>query len=106
MDQLSSIYRFHDHPVMYVYTTLHYYEKVLVEYPILRKKLVSIIIGALQDLKPLQRWGAVCMVMVGGCVMMWGCVRVSDGACCGGGKVKSGVVLILPQMQVLSPRVL
>lgn len=65
MDHLSPIYRFHDHPVMYVYTTLHYYEKVLAECPTLRKKLVSIIIGALQDLKPLQRW-VWCGVMVVG----------------------------------------
>lgn len=57
MDHLSPIYRFHDHPVMYVYTTLHYYEKPLAEWASLRKKLVSTIIGALQDVKPLQRCG-------------------------------------------------
>ena len=61
MDHLSPIYRFHDHPVMYVYTTLHYYEKSMVEWPSLRKKLVATIIGALQDMKPLQR-----------CVVGWG----------------------------------
>ena len=65
MDHLSPIYRFHDHPVMYVYTTLHYYEKVLAECPTLRRRLASTIIGALQDLKPLQRCGGVWCVVGG-----------------------------------------
>lgn len=75
MDHLSPIYRFHDHPVMYVYTTLHYYEKVLAEWPALRKRLVSTIIGALQDLKPLQRCGGVWCVVEGLGVRERACVH-------------------------------
>ena len=55
LEHLKALYRFHDHPIMYVFTTMYYFEKNLADFPLIRKKLVSVIIGALQDIKPLQR---------------------------------------------------
>jgi mediator of RNA polymerase II transcription subunit 23 len=56
LEHLKSLYRFHDHPIMYVFTTMYYFEKNLADFPLIRKKLVFVIIGALQDIKPLQRF--------------------------------------------------
>ncbi|XP_054718227.1 mediator of RNA polymerase II transcription subunit 23-like [Uloborus diversus] len=52
LEKLGCLYKFHDHPVTYLYNTLHYYEKRLKERPALKKQLVSAIIGSLKDIRP------------------------------------------------------
>ncbi|XP_012943009.1 mediator of RNA polymerase II transcription subunit 23 [Aplysia californica] len=54
LDQIGVIYKFHDHPVTYLYNTLFYYEKRLAEKPNLKlkRKLVTAIIGAFSDIRP------------------------------------------------------
>ncbi|CAG0886018.1 unnamed protein product [Darwinula stevensoni] len=46
LDSIGSLYKFHDHPVTYLYNTLHYYERRLSERHALKKKLVSVILGS------------------------------------------------------------
>ncbi|XP_072045774.1 mediator of RNA polymerase II transcription subunit 23-like [Amphiura filiformis] len=54
LDHLGGLYKFHDQPVTYLYNTLHYYEKRLrhAERPLLKRKLISAIIGAQKGIKP------------------------------------------------------
>lgn len=55
LEHLGTLYKFHDRPLTYLYSTLHYYEKKLKDRPSLKKKLVAAIIGSLKDLKP-EKW--------------------------------------------------
>ncbi|XP_015787237.1 mediator of RNA polymerase II transcription subunit 23 [Tetranychus urticae] len=52
LEKYGCLYKFHDRPLTYLYETLHYYEHKMRERPALRRKLVSIIIGAFKDIKP------------------------------------------------------
>ncbi len=52
LEHLGCLYKFHDRPVTYLYTTLHYYEKKLRDRPLLKRKLVSSIMGSLKDVRP------------------------------------------------------
>nr|KAG5705861.1 hypothetical protein BaRGS_030751 [Batillaria attramentaria] len=52
LDQIGCLYKFHDHPVTYLYNTLFYYEKRLSAVPLLKRKLVNSIIGAFKDIRP------------------------------------------------------
>ncbi|KAF2353316.1 Mediator complex subunit Med23 [Trinorchestia longiramus] len=45
LEQLGSLYKFHDHPITYLYNTLHYYEGRLRESPKLKRQLVAAVIG-------------------------------------------------------------
>ncbi|EDV23067.1 uncharacterized protein TRIADDRAFT_28077, partial [Trichoplax adhaerens] len=45
LDHLGCLYKFHDRPITYLYDTLHYYEKHLINYPQIKKKLVGTITG-------------------------------------------------------------
>ena len=71
LEHVKVLYRFHDHPVMYVYTTLYYFEKNLADSPQIRKKLVSVIIGSLQDIKPLHRCEGQSVGLCIQCVFIW-----------------------------------
>ncbi len=51
LDHVGVLYKFHDRPVSYLYNTLFYYERRLQDRPVLKKKLVSAIIGALKDVR-------------------------------------------------------
>ncbi|XP_064625436.1 mediator of RNA polymerase II transcription subunit 23-like [Lineus longissimus] len=51
-EHLGGLYKFHDRPVTYLYNTLHYYEKKLKDRPLIKRKLVHAIIGALKDIRP------------------------------------------------------
>ena len=52
IQQISPLYRYHPKPIMFLYTTLHYYELNLVNRPPLRANLVSSIMGALESIHP------------------------------------------------------
>lgn len=45
LEQLGALYKFHDHPITYLYNTLHYYEKGLRESPKLKRQLVAAVVG-------------------------------------------------------------
>ncbi|KAA0195993.1 hypothetical protein HAZT_HAZT000789 [Hyalella azteca] len=45
LEQLGVLYKFHDHPITYLYNTLHYYEGRLRESPKLKRQLVAAVIG-------------------------------------------------------------
>ena len=45
LEQLGALYKFHSHPITYLYNTLHYYEARLRESPKLKRQLVQAIIG-------------------------------------------------------------
>ncbi|BES98684.1 Mediator of RNA polymerase II transcription subunit [Nesidiocoris tenuis] len=49
LDHLGILYKFHDRPVTYLYNTLHYYEKKLRTLPLLKRKLVSSVLGNIAD---------------------------------------------------------
>ncbi|KAL1116974.1 hypothetical protein AAG570_004302 [Ranatra chinensis] len=51
LEHLGSLYKFHDRPVTYIYNTLHYYEKKLRDRPMLKRKLVSAVLGNLCDMR-------------------------------------------------------
>lgn len=55
LDQLGSLYKFHEHPINYLYNTLHYYEHKLKQKPQLKKKLVAAVVGAFKDVRP-RNW--------------------------------------------------
>ncbi|KAH9498459.1 Mediator of RNA polymerase II transcription subunit 23 [Bulinus truncatus] len=55
LDQIGGLYKFHDHPITYLYNTLFYYEKRLADKHILKRKLVNAIIGAFNDIRP-ENW--------------------------------------------------
>ncbi|GAB6022180.1 Mediator of RNA polymerase II transcription subunit 23 [Chamberlinius hualienensis] len=48
LEHLSGLYKFHDRPITYLYSTLHYYEQKLKERPVLKRRLVSSILGSLK----------------------------------------------------------
>lgn len=52
LDHLGHLYKFHDRPVTFLYNTLHYYEIKLRDKPMLKKKLVSAVLGSLIDVRP------------------------------------------------------
>ncbi|KAK7100374.1 mediator of RNA polymerase II transcription subunit 23-like isoform X2 [Littorina saxatilis] len=52
LDHIGCLYKFHDHPVTYLYNTLFYYEKRLGAVPQLKRRLVSAIIGAFKEIRP------------------------------------------------------
>nr|XP_009858310.1 mediator of RNA polymerase II transcription subunit 23-like isoform X1 [Ciona intestinalis] len=52
LEHLGLLYKFHDQPVTYLFNTLHYYESKLRGRHLLKKKLVSTIIGAITKNKP------------------------------------------------------
>ncbi|CAH0390346.1 unnamed protein product [Bemisia tabaci] len=47
LEHLGCLYKFHDRPVTYLYNTLHYYEQKLRDRPLLKRKLVSAVLGFL-----------------------------------------------------------
>uniref|UniRef100_T1HR14 Mediator of RNA polymerase II transcription subunit 23 n=1 Tax=Rhodnius prolixus TaxID=13249 RepID=T1HR14_RHOPR len=49
LEHLGCLYKFHDRPVTYLYNTLHYYEKKLRDRPLLKRKLVSAVLGTMLD---------------------------------------------------------
>ncbi|KAK0059322.1 mediator of RNA polymerase II transcription subunit 23-like isoform X2 [Biomphalaria pfeifferi] len=55
LDQIGGLYKFHDHPITYLYNTLFYYEKRLADKHVLKRKLVNAIIGAFNDIRP-ENW--------------------------------------------------
>ncbi|KAL5016931.1 hypothetical protein ScPMuIL_006520 [Solemya velum] len=56
LEHLGGLYKFHDRPITYLYNTLHYYEKRLVARPILKRRLVHSIVGALKDTSRPPNW--------------------------------------------------
>eukprot|EP00731_Ephydatia_muelleri_P023574 Em0015g1157a len=48
LDRYGHLYKFHEHPMTYLYTTMHYYETNLSEKPHLKKKLTFTVIGSQQ----------------------------------------------------------
>ena len=52
LEHLGCLYKFHNRPVTYLYTTLHYYEKKLRDRALLKRKLVSSIMGSLKEVRP------------------------------------------------------
>merc|ERR1712029_571736 len=46
INHVGVLYKFHDRPIFYLYNTLHYYEKRLRERGLLKKTLISKIVGA------------------------------------------------------------
>lgn len=55
LEHLGCLYKFHDRPVTFLYNTLHYYERKLRDVPVLKKKLVTAVIGSFKDVRP-QNW--------------------------------------------------
>ncbi|XP_065890172.1 mediator of RNA polymerase II transcription subunit 23-like [Dysidea avara] len=56
LEHTSPLYKFHDHPITYLYITLHYYERLLADKHGLKKVLVSTILGAKKDLYPISNY--------------------------------------------------
>merc|ERR1719474_2121813 len=52
INHVGVLYKFHDRPIFYLYNTLHYYEKRLRERVMLKKTLISKIVGAFGDERP------------------------------------------------------
>ena len=52
IDHMGVLYKFHDRPISYLYNTLHYYENRVRDRPMLKKKLISNIVGALKEVRP------------------------------------------------------
>jgi len=52
LDSFGPLYKFHDHPISFLYTTLHYYERTFADRPTWKRKLVSTVIGAQQNIHP------------------------------------------------------
>lgn len=52
LTHLGCLYKFHDRPVTFLYNTLHYYERKLRDFPVLKKKLVNAVIGSFKDVRP------------------------------------------------------
>eukprot|EP00117_Sycon_ciliatum_P033881 scpid18252/ scgid25972/ Mediator of RNA polymerase II transcription subunit 23; Cofactor required for Sp1 transcriptional activation subunit 3; Mediator complex subunit 23; Protein sur-2 homolog len=52
LDHLGQLYRFHDQPVLFLYSTLHYYENALATHPHVKKKMVAAVINAQQLCRP------------------------------------------------------
>eukprot|EP00794_Sanderia_malayensis_P004577 gene4577-5179_t len=52
LDQIGSLYKFHDRPITYLYNTLHYSMQKLKDRPLVKKKLVGSIIGAQKECHP------------------------------------------------------
>lgn len=52
LEHLGMLYKFHDRPIIYLYNTLHYYERQLRDRPSLKRKLVGTIINSLKDVRP------------------------------------------------------
>lgn len=48
LEHLGGLYKFHDRPITYLYSTLHYYEKKLKDRPPLKRRLVSSITAGSQ----------------------------------------------------------
>ncbi|KAI6655041.1 Mediator of RNA polymerase II transcription subunit 23-like [Oopsacas minuta] len=48
--QISPLYKYHPKPIMFLYTTLHYYEANLVNRPLLRANLVYTILNSLNSI--------------------------------------------------------
>lgn len=48
----GNLYKFHDQPISFLYTTLHYYEKSLADHTPWKRNLVMAVIGAQRDLHP------------------------------------------------------
>ncbi|XP_037867967.1 mediator of RNA polymerase II transcription subunit 23 [Bombyx mori] len=57
LEHLGYLYKFHDRPITFLYNTLHYYEKKLRDKPLLKRKLVGAVLGALKDVRP-AGWAA------------------------------------------------
>lgn len=53
LELYGPLYKFHDHPIALLFSTLHYYEWTLAEHPGWKKKLVATIAGANQAVHPL-----------------------------------------------------
>ncbi|XP_012057151.1 PREDICTED: mediator of RNA polymerase II transcription subunit 23 [Atta cephalotes] len=51
LEHLGCLYKFHDRPVTYLYNTLHYYEKKLRDRPLLKRRLVSAVLGSLREIR-------------------------------------------------------
>lgn len=45
IDHVGVLYKFHDHPMTYLYNTLHYYERKIRDKISLKRKLISSITG-------------------------------------------------------------
>jgi len=45
IDHMGVLYKFHDRPISYLYNTLHYYELRVRDRAMLKKKLISNIVG-------------------------------------------------------------
>lgn len=52
LENLGILYKFHDHPITYLYNTLHYYQRNLINRPPLKRKLVQSIMNAHKDIRP------------------------------------------------------
>ncbi|XP_014226928.1 mediator of RNA polymerase II transcription subunit 23-like [Trichogramma pretiosum] len=52
LDHLGCLYKFHDRPITYLYNTLHYYEKRLIDNPNLKRRLVSAIMESRESRIP------------------------------------------------------
>lgn len=52
LESLGILYKFHDHPITYVYNTLHYYHKILSQRAGLKRRLVHSVMHAYQDIRP------------------------------------------------------
>ncbi|PVD23184.1 hypothetical protein C0Q70_16447 [Pomacea canaliculata] len=52
LEHIGCLYKFHDHPITYLYNTLFYYEKRLSGAPLLKRRLVNAVIGAFKDIRP------------------------------------------------------
>ncbi|KAK3781044.1 hypothetical protein RRG08_046348 [Elysia crispata] len=55
LEHIGGLYKFHDHPITYLYNTLFYFEKRLIDKDNLKRKLVNSIIGAFNDIRP-ENW--------------------------------------------------
>lgn len=52
LESLGVLYKFHDHPITYLYNTLHYYHKILVQRAAYKRRLVTTIWNAHQEIRP------------------------------------------------------
>ncbi|OWR46814.1 mediator of RNA polymerase II transcription subunit 23 isoform X1 [Danaus plexippus] len=51
LEHLGYLYKFHDRPVTFLYNTLHYYESKLRDKPLLKRKLVTAVLGSLKEVR-------------------------------------------------------
>ncbi|KAK6167600.1 hypothetical protein SNE40_021588 [Patella caerulea] len=55
LQEIGRLFKFHDRPITYLYNTYYYYEKLLADRPVLKRRLLQTIASAFSDIRP-RNW--------------------------------------------------